>query len=311
MAKEHISVVIPIYRCELTLDELYKRLVVALESINPVFEIIFVDDCSPAGDWDIIRRLAAKDSRVKALSFSRNFGQHHAITAGLHYSSGDFVVVMDGDLEDDPANIPQLYAKAQEGYDIVYADYIESGKPWLVTFFSVCYHKLFNFLANNVEEKGNARCVILRRIVVDNFNKLNDRKRHFGPLLHTLGFKDYKLALPIAKVNEHSTYTLIKKFNLAITSIVSHSTVLLRLGIFLGFAFAFSAFAYSLYVIARKLIGLPVELGWSSIMASIYFVGGLIMIVAGILGMYIESIIYEVKQIPLYVIREKLNLSDN
>ncbi len=304
----HISVVVPIYRCEQTIEELYLRLRASLEPISSDFEIIFVNDASPANDWALIQKLAKQDPRVKGLNFARNFGQHYAVTAGLHHSSGDWVVVMDGDLEDDPAEIPKLYAKAQEGFEIVYADYRASSKSGLITLFSWAYHKIFNFLANNVEAKGNARFVILKRIVVDSFNQLEDRKRHFGPLLHTLGFRDFKLALNVSKRSEHSTYTIAKKFNLAITSIISHSVVLLRLGIFLGFSFALIAFIYSLYVVARKIIGLPVELGWSSIMVSIYFVGGLTMIIIGILGMYIESIIYEVKRVPLYIIRDKLNL---
>ncbi len=311
MSKEHISVVIPIYRCESTLNELYQRLVKALETINPAFEIIFVNDSSPANDWQIIESLAAKDPRVKGLSFSRNFGQHYAVTAGLHYSSGDWVIVMDGDLEDDPADIAKLYAKAQEGFDIVYGAYIESSKPWLIRICSGLYHKIFNFLANNTEEKGNARFVILKRIVVDNYNRLSDRKRHFGPLIHTLGFKDYKLPLKVTKLSEHTTYSLLKKFNLAITSIISHSTVLLRLGIFVGFFFSFCAFGYAGYVAFKKIIGLPVELGWSSIMTSIYFVGGLVMIIIGILGMYIENITYEVKNIPLYIVKDKLNFKED
>lgn len=310
MSREHISVVIPIYCCEATIEELYRRLVKVLETINPNFEIIFVNDHSPNNDWEIIQRLAANDARVKGINFSRNFGQHYAITAGLHHASGDWVVSMDGDLEDSPEDIKKLYDKAQEGYDIVYGAYEESIKPLLVQFFSALYHRFFNFLANNTEEKGNARFVILKRIVVDNYNKLSDRKRHFGPLLHTIGFRDFKLPLIPTKVPHQSSYTFIKKFNLAITSIIAHSTTLLRLSIFMGFFFAMLAFSYGLYVIFQKITGLPVELGWSSIITSIYLVSGLIMIVVGILGLYIESIIYEVKQVPLYIIREKLNFLD-
>jgi len=303
----HISVIISIYRCEDSILELYERLGKALTEISPEYEIIFVNDASPENDWELIQDICKKDKKVKALNFSRNFGQHYAIAAGLSHAAGEWVVVMDGDLEDTPEDITKLYNQAQTGYDIVYADYKENIKPILIRNFSRLYHKLFNFLANNTEEKGNARFVILNKVVVDNFNKLENRQVHFGPLLHSLGFKDFKLPLDPQKVENKSSYTFTKKLNLAINSIISHSTILLRVSIAIGFFFSLCAFLFGTYVIIQKISGIQVKLGWSSIITSIYFVSGLIMIVAGILGMYIESIIYEVKGTPRYIIKETLN----
>ncbi len=312
MAKDStiISAVIPIYCCENTIKELHSRLTSALGSISPHYEIVFVNDHSPENDWTLIQEICAKDPKVKGINLSRNFGQHYAVTAGLHNSSGEWVVVMDGDLEDAPEDILKLYEKAQEGYDIVYADYSKRSKPVFIMMFSVLYHRFFNFLVNNSEEKGNAKFVIIKRQVVEHYNKITNKKRHFGPLLHTLGFKDYKLPIVAQKVENHSSYTLSRKINLAITSIISHSTILLRLSIYIGFILSFCAFAFGLYITWRKILGFPVEMGWSSIIVSMYFLSGLIMIIAGILGMYIESIIYEVGGTPIYVIRDKLNFKD-
>ena len=116
-----ISVVIPVYKAEHCLDELYQRLKAALETISPDFEIVLVEDCGGDHSWQVIERLAAADPRVRGIQFSRNFGQHYGITAGLDHCHGDWVVVMDCDLQDRPEEIPRLYAKAQEGYDIVLA----------------------------------------------------------------------------------------------------------------------------------------------------------------------------------------------
>jgi polyisoprenyl-phosphate glycosyltransferase len=117
----HISVVTPVYKAEGCLDELYKRLVAALEKVTADFEIIMVEDCGGDRSWEIIQRLAAADPRVKGIQFSRNFGQHYGITAGLDLCSGDWAVVMDCDLQDQPEEIPRLYAKALEGFDVVLA----------------------------------------------------------------------------------------------------------------------------------------------------------------------------------------------
>lgn len=113
------SVVIPTYKCSRSLKELSERLIKTLETLSGDFEIIFVNDASPENDWEVISQLSQKDNRIKGLNFSRNFGQHYAITAGLDYAKGDWVIVMDGDLQDQPEEIIKLYDKAQEGFDIV------------------------------------------------------------------------------------------------------------------------------------------------------------------------------------------------
>ena len=141
----HISIVIPVYKAENCLHLLYDRLKVSLETITPNFEIILVEDCGGDRSWEIICDLAKSDPRVKGIQFSRNFGQHYGITAGLDYCDGDWVVVMDCDLQDRPEEIPRLYQKAQEGYDVVLARRGKRKDPLLRQLTSYLFYKVFNF----------------------------------------------------------------------------------------------------------------------------------------------------------------------
>ena len=142
----HISVVTPVYKAEGYLEELYERLKSSLEKITGDFEIIMVEDCGPDRSWEIIEGLCKKDGRVKGLALSRNFGQHYAITAGLDHAGGDWVVVMDCDLQDRPEEIPRLYEKAQEGFDIVHARRIRRKDSFFNRLSSSIFYKVFNYL---------------------------------------------------------------------------------------------------------------------------------------------------------------------
>ena len=167
----HISVVIPVYMAEHCLKELYLRLKIALESISPSFEIVLVEDCGGDNSWQVVKQLAADDPRVRGIQFSRNFGQHYGITAGLDYCHGDWVVVMDCDLQDRPEEIPRLYTKAQEGYDVVLARRGSRCDPLRKRITSWMFYKIFSYLAD-IEydgESGNFR--IMSRKVVENFRK--------------------------------------------------------------------------------------------------------------------------------------------
>ncbi|MCX7136112.1 MAG: glycosyltransferase family 2 protein, partial [Proteobacteria bacterium] len=141
----HISVVIPVYRAESCLEELYRRLRAALESVTEDFEIVLVEDCGGDRSWPLIVALAKRDPRVKGIQFSRNFGQHYGITAGLDHCDGDWVVVMDCDLQDRPEEIPRLYAKAQEGHEIVVARRGKRSDPLLKRLSSWLYYSVFSW----------------------------------------------------------------------------------------------------------------------------------------------------------------------
>ena len=161
----HISVVIPVYKAEGCLEELYRRLAVSLGEISQDFEIVLVEDCGGDRSWNIIQDLATKDPRVKGLQFSRNFGQHYGITAGLDYCDGDWVVVMDCDLQDRPEDIPRLYAKAREGFDVVVARRDGPRSHHLLKRLgSRLFYRLFNYLAEVEYNQTGNFCIISRKV---------------------------------------------------------------------------------------------------------------------------------------------------
>jgi dolichol-phosphate mannosyltransferase len=300
----HISVVIPVYKAEFCLDELYGRLKAALESMTPLFEIVLVEDCGGDNSWQVIERLAAADSRVRGLQFSRNFGQHYGITAGIDYCKGDWVVVMDCDLQDRPEEIPRLYAKAQEGYDIVLARRGVRQDPLLKRATSWLFYKLFSYLAD-IEydgETGNFR--IMSRKVAENFRHMREQLRFFGGLVQWMGFPTASLEVEHAERFEgNSTYTFAKLWKLAAETIIAYSDKPLRLAVRFGFAMALFSFCYGIYILAHALFyGSPIP-GWNSLIVSLYFIGGIIISILGIIGIYLGKTFDESKKRPLYIVR--------
>jgi glycosyltransferase involved in cell wall biosynthesis len=187
----HISVVIPVYKAEDCLYVLYKRLADSLETITQDFELILVEDCGGDRSWDIIIGLANSDSRVKGIQFSRNFGQHYGITAGLDHCDGDWVVVMDCDLQDRPEEIPRLYDKAQEGYDVVLATRGKRKDSPLKRVTSWLFYQIFNYFTELQYdgEVGNFR--IISRQMVQSFCLMRERLRFFGGLVDWMGFSTW------------------------------------------------------------------------------------------------------------------------
>lgn len=304
MASTHISVVIPTYKAENSLEELYLRLKASLETISTDFEIVLVEDCGGDNSWPIIERLAAVDPRVRGIQFSRNFGQHYCITAGLDFCHGDWVVVMDCDLQDRPEEISRLYAKAQEGYDVVLARRGVRRDPPLKRFTSWLFYKIFSYLAEIKYdgESGNFR-IISRKVVV-NFRHMGEQLRFFGGLVQWMGFPTASIEVEHAERFEgKSTYTFSKLWKLATETIIAYSDKPLRMAVRLGFFMAFIAFGYGTYILGRALFyGSPVP-GWNSLIVSLYFIGGIIISILGIIGIYLGKTFDESKRRPLYIIQ--------
>lgn len=300
----HISVVIPVYKAEGCLHELYSRLRASLETITEDFEIIMVEDCGDRS-WEIIQELADKDARIKGIQFSRNFGQHYGITAGIDHSDGDWLVVMDCDLQDRPEEIPRFYAKAQEGYDVVLARRGKRKDPLFKRLSSRMFYKLFSYLAGIKydAEVGNFR--IVSRKVVLYFCTMREKLRFFGGMVDWMGFPTASIAVQHAERFEgKSTYTFKKLLRLATETIIAYSDKPLRLSIGFGFAMSFFAFIYGMYIIYRTLIYGSAIIGWSSLIVSFYFIGGIIVGILGIIGIYLGKTFDETKKRPLYIIRK-------
>ena len=301
----HISVVIPVYKAEGCLEELYRRLKISLETITSDFEIVLVEDCGGDQSWPMIVDLAKRDDRVKGIQFSRNFGQHYGITAGLDHCDGDWVVVMDCDLQDRPEEIPRLYSKAQEGYDVVLARRGKRNDPLAKRFTSWLFYKLFSYLADMDYdgETGNFR--IVSRKVVDSFRSMRERLRFFGGLVAWMGFPSASIDVKHeARFSGQSSYTVSKLVKLAGDTIIAYSDKPLRLAIRFGFLISIFAFIFGLYVVYNALFFGSQIVGWSSVIASMYFLGGIIISILGILGVYLGETFDETKKRPLYIVNK-------
>ena len=300
-----ISVVIPVYRAEDCLEELYSRLVAALESIGGSFEILLVEDGGGDRSWPIIQALAARDPRVRGLQLSRNFGQHYAITAGLDRSRGEWTVVMDCDLQDPPEGIPLLYRKAQDGYDIVLALRGERSDPPMKRAVAWIFYRAFSYLTD-VPFDGRIRNFrIMSRKVVLALRQIREQLRFFAALVDWSGFRTASIEVRHdARAHGRTTYTYSKLLKLGVDTIVAYSDKPLRLVIRFGFVVALlSMLAGAWYLGKVVFFGSPV-LGWSTLIVSLYFLSGIIIIILGLNGLYLGKVFNETKKRPLYFVAE-------
>lgn len=299
----HISIITPVYKAEGCLDELYKRLVAALEPVTKDFEIIMVEDCGGDRSWEIICSLAATDPRVKGLQFSRNFGQHYGITAGLDVAEGDWVVVMDCDLQDRPEEIPALYAKAQEGYDVVLARRGGRTDGALKRLSSWCFYQLLSWLADTEYDSATGNFRIISRKVVLASRQMREQLRFFGGLVNWMGFPTAAIEVSHALRHEgQSTYTFAKLWRLATDTIIAYSDKPLRLAVRFGFMMSLLAFAAGLFILVRAVLYGSTVVGWPSLFVSVYFIGGIIISILGVLGIYLGKTFDEAKKRPLYIV---------
>lgn len=299
------SVVTPVYRCAPCLRQLYRRLRDTLEPLGGDFEIIMVNDHSPDDAWAVIGELARRDRRVKGINLSRNFGQHYAITAGLDYSTGEWVVVMDCDLQDQPEEIAKLYAKALEGYDIVLGQRRVRHDSWLKRTGSRLFYRLFSYLTDTRQDASIANFGIYHRRVIDTLVGMREKLRFFPTMVQWVGFRSAAIEIAHAGREEgKSSYNLRRLINLAVDVIISFSDKPLRLTVKLGLTLSFLAFLYALYIVIRALLGIKGIEGWPSLIVSIWFNAGLIIFILGMIGIYISKIYDEVKRRPIYIVRE-------
>lgn len=276
-----------------------------MKNISEDYEIIFVNDKSPDDAWAEIKKLAKQDSRVKGINFSRNFGQHRAISAGLNISEGEWVVVMDCDLQDQPKEILKLYNKTQEGYEIVFGQRKQRQDSSAKRFGSKIFYLIYDYLSESNTDHEIANFSIISRKVVENFLKLGEQHRPYGYFINWLGFKRTHVEVEHAKrENGNSSYTFSKLIHLALDNIVSQSNKPLRMSIKFGFIMSLFSAIYAIYLVFKYISADIVVPGWTSVMVSIYFIAGLLFANLGFLGLYIGKIFDETKDRPPYIIDE-------
>ena len=302
-----ISVVIPVYGCRDALIELYKRLSSTLVQLTDDYEIIMVNDSCPQNSWEIREELCRTDFHVKGIELSRNFGQMKAILAGLDYSTGDWIVVMDCDLQDSPEEIIRLYNKAQEGYDVVFARRKERKDNQIKVFLANLFYKIYEFSTNGIYDGAICNFSIAKRNVIENYCRMREQHRGYVMYIKWLGFRQ---AVIDVEHNERyagkTGYTLKKRINMAIELLTSQSDNILKF--FVGFGFSISLISFiTLIALVIYHFWADVTIGWTSSIATTVLVGGIIVMVMGVVGIYVGNIFMQVKERPLYVIRQILN----
>jgi glycosyltransferase involved in cell wall biosynthesis len=307
MADEiNISIVIPLFNEETSIELLYNKLIAIINDIKSNYEIVFVDDGSFDNSFEIIKKLSKKDKCIRGLSLSRNFGHQVALLAGIEHSGGNAVITMDADLQHPPEVIKLMYNKYLEGYDVINTRRIDSKK---IGFFkkisSKYYYKLINILSNVKIETSSSDFRLMNRKAINAFIKIRERDRFTRGLVSWMGFKQTTIeyhALP--RLSGKSKYTFRKMTHFALDGITSFSSKPLRLSFYLGLIVFFVGFIYAIYAIIKYYSGTSSP-GWASILISVLIIGGIQLLSIGIIGEYIARIFNESKGRPIYFIKEK------
>jgi dolichol-phosphate mannosyltransferase len=303
-----ISVVIPVLNEESLINELVERVKKNLEKITNEFEIIIVDDGSSDNTWNFLTKLIENEQRIKLIKFSRNFGHHYAITAGLHKTVGEWVVVMDGDFQDVPEVIPQLYTKAKEGFNVVFVSRQNRQNSFSYMIVQKIFYWVLNTLSGINFDPRQANFSIINRKVVEAYREFPEQARFYVSTIKWLGFSEtYLLAQHGKRHSGKPSYTVRKRFKLASDIILSFSDRPLRIAIGLGVSMSAAAIINSLWIVYGKFNWGYSVTGWPSLISAVLFGTGVILIVNGILGIYIGEIFKQVKNRPLYIIDEKIN----
>lgn len=303
-----LSIVSPVYHGEKMLNELVQRIHAAIKELTDDYEIILVNDCSPDLSWQKITEICSHDKKVKGINLSRNFGQPYAITAGLSYAAGEYVAVIDCDLQNKPEDLPAMYRKAKEGYDIVSARRVVREDTFLKRLSSATFHRVYDFLSGFKTDKAVAEFGIYSRKVVKVYCSIPEYSRSFVELVHTLGFKKTTVdVLHDHRLEGESSYNLYRLLKLSYDSIISNSNRPLHLAVSLGLIMSVISFLMAVYNIFAKFYGLNEVVGYTSTIFSIWFVGGLLLFMMGILGLYIGKIFDQVKGRPVFIVSETLN----
>ena len=310
--KQKISIVVPCYNEEAVLPELFERLNSVAGTWGMDYEVVCVDDGSRDHTWEVLKAQHAKDSRWRCLSFARNFGHQTAVSAGLYFSTGAVVTVMDADLQDPPEEMGRFLEKWREGYDVVYAIRTKRKEGWVKRLGYWCFYRLLaRLVAFEVPLDSGDFCLMSRR-VVEVINAMPERSRFVRGLRAWTGFRQTGLVVErAARAAGEPKYDLRKLFMLAMDGLFSFSAVPLRMATYLGlwvsgFAFVGVVFTFVQKIFAEQFarIGLAPSPGFPTIVISVLFLGGVQLICLGILGEYIGRIYDEVKGRPLWIVRE-------
>ena len=298
-----ISLIIPIYNEEILLDELAERSVNSLKSTGEDYEAIFVDDGSTDGSTAILFALQKNNSKIKILRLSRNFGHQAAYTAGIDHASGDYTVLMDGDLQDPPELIPEMHKMLTGGDLDIVNGYRKPGASDKRRIFKRLFHRLFNNVSglSNIQYTGNFS--MMNRSAVEALKQLKEKTRYLPGLRNFIGFRsgviEYERGERRRSRSRMSTRSL---FKLAFDAIFSFSKVPIKFSLILGMIGIVVSFLAGIYILLSKFLDLS-PLGWSSTLTSIFFLGSIQLVFLGILGEYVYRIYQESQNRPVYFVQ--------
>lgn len=303
-----LSVVVPVYGCPEAVLPLCQRVAATARRITEDYEIILVDDACPRGSWIEVEKACARNKNVIGIEMARNFGQIRAITAGLDYTRGDWVVVMDCDLQDRPEGILDLYNKAREGYDVVFARRKDRKDTRLVKWLSERFYKVYGYFTDGNYDNSICNFSISRREVIDQYCRMREQNRAYTLFLKWIGFKQTAIDIEAdERYAGKSSYNFRRKINMAAQFITAQSNKPLFLSIRVGMLLAILSFLFIIWQILKYFITGNVPSGWTSTIVSLYFLGGIMLVFMGVLGIYIGYVFNEVKQRPLYIVRDVVN----
>jgi len=303
-----IIIIVPVYNEEGNLEPLHKRLTDVMQQFSYHYEFLFVDDGSCDNSWVVLQRLSRMDPHVKALALSRNFGHQAALSAGLDHAQADAIIMMDADLQHPPELIPEIVKKWEEGFDVVYTIREDSkDSPWFKRMMSSGFYYLFNKLSKSNLPQGVADFRLISKHVAESLSHLKERTRFLRGLIGWVGYRSIGIPYQAdTRFSGHSKYSLFKRIRLALGGISSFSTLPLYFAVIFGASISLLSFIYAMYAVYVRIFTQQVVPGWTSILVSVLFLGGIQLLAIGIVGEYLAKVYEEVKARPMYIIRDRL-----
>lgn len=306
---EKISIIVPCYNEEQTVSLFYNEIVKIAKAIKKDFEFIFVNDGSIDKTIDLIKKLSRKDKRVKYISFSRNFGKEAAMYAGLELSSGDYIAIMDADLQDPPSLLPEMIKILEDknsDYDTVATRRVNrKGEPPIRSFFARKFYKIINKMSKIEMVDGARDFRLMKRQVVNSILELKEYNRYSKGLFAFVGYKTKWLEFEnIERIAGETKWSFWKLFLYAIEGIVAFSTAPLGVASIAGFLFCLISFIMIIVIVIKTLIFGDPTSGWPSLVCIIFFVSGIQLFCLGIIGQYLSKTYLETKKRPIYIIKE-------
>jgi glycosyltransferase involved in cell wall biosynthesis len=307
-----ISVIIPIYNESSNIHTLYERLTKVVAAIHQEYELIFINDGSADNSLELIKKLAEEDTHIKYINFSRNFGHQIAVTAGLDHACGNAVVIIDADLQDPPELIAEMYKKMGEGYEVVYAKRrSRKGESFLKKYTAKMFYRVLGSITSISIPVDTGDFRIMDKKIVEVLKQMPEQQKFLRGQISWIGFNQTYIEYDRQeRMSGETGYTYKKMVRLALDGITSFSNAPLTFATVSGFLVSGIAFVIMLYALFSKFVLKDYIAGWTSLMLSVMFIGGIQLLSIGIIGEYISRMNTNIRNRPLYIVKEK-NISEN